>query len=178
MKGITRDVTVTMTVNHDHILYHGLENCRTLSYRPPTLFSLSIRDRLRWVYSLLSSGLLSSTPTPPSNEESIFSETGTNKEVSGGLGVEVLEEKFLKQIPESACCLLCMDTTPPDSWLLPAQVQAARELKWRWRRKSNREQRFADMAVSPGCKRLRWRATRSDSVTTWVPCCSTVERFK
>lgn len=106
------------------------------------------RDLLRWVYSLLSSGLLSSAPTLPSNEESIFSETGTNREVSGGLGVELSDEKFLKQIPESACCFLCTDTTPWDAWLLPTQVQAARELMWRWSRENNSEQRVADMAAS------------------------------
>lgn len=105
-------------------------------------------DLFRWVYSLLSSGLLSSAPTPPSNEESIFSEMGTNREVSGGLGAELSDEKFLKQIPELACCFLCTDTTPLDARLLPAQVQAARELMWRWSRESNSEQRVADMAAS------------------------------
>lgn len=103
----------------------------------------------RWVYSLLSSGWLSSAPTLPSNVESVFRETGTNREVSGGLGVELLDETFLMQVTEAACCFLCPDTTPGDTWLLPAQVQAARELMWRWSRESNNEQRVADMTASP-----------------------------
>lgn len=116
---------------------------------------------LRWVHSLLSSGLLSSAPTHPSNEESTFSETGTNKEVSGALGVESLDEKFLTGTPEAACCFcLRKDTTSPGAWLRPAQVQAARELKWRWRRESSSsEQRVVDMA--------RFRFSRSVHLSTW-----------
>lgn len=143
-------------------------------------FKYKVFDLLRWVYSLLSSGLLSSAPTPPSNNDSIFSETGTNKDVSGGLGVELLDEKFLKQIPVAACCFFCTDTTPVDAWLCPAQVQAALELMWRWSRESNNEQRVADMAASRLSAVLvsPLDDKRTKSVIASAPYCSPVERFK
>lgn len=54
-----------------------------------------------FIYSLLSSGWLSSDPTLPSTGESVFSDTGTKREVSGGFGGELLDEAFLLQLKET-----------------------------------------------------------------------------
>lgn len=67
-----------------------------------------------FIYSLLSSGWLSSDPTLPSTGESVFSDTGTKREVSGGFG-ELLDEAFLLQLKEALYCWLCTETDPGDT---------------------------------------------------------------
>lgn len=61
---------------------------------------------------LLSSGWLSSIPTLPSTEASVFRETGTNREVSGGLAEELFDETFLLKSREAAGCCLRNETEP------------------------------------------------------------------
>lgn len=66
----------------------------------------------RGIYLLLSSAWLSSAPTLPFTVESVFRETGINREVSGGLAEELLDETFLLKTTEAAWCCLCKETDP------------------------------------------------------------------
>lgn len=104
---------------------------------------------LRGVYSLLSSGCVNSSPTAQSMEESIFRETGMNRDVSGVLGGGLLDETFLLQTTEPAWCCLCNKPDPNDTWQLPAVMRGLRVLIWRWSRLNNRIHRFTDIVISP-----------------------------
>lgn len=122
------------------------QTCRSLT--------VSLRDQLRWIYSLLSSGWVSSNPTSPSVGESVFRDTGTNREVSGGFGEELLDEAFLLQTTEPDGYCLCNKPDPADTWQLPAVMRADRILMWRWSRENKCIHRFTDIAASglyPGC---------------------------
>lgn len=103
-------------------------------------------DRLRWSYSLLSSGWVSSAPTLPSTAGSVFRGTGTNREVSGGFGEELFDETCLLQTPEPAWCCLCK--TPEGTWQLPAVILAVRGLMWRWSRENKYMHRFSDITAT------------------------------
>ena len=94
-----------------------------------------------WKYWPLASGWVSSAPTLPSTEKSVLSETGTNREVSGALGGELLEDTFLTR------WCLC---NHPDTWQLPPAVKrAARLLAWSCSRENNHTHRFTDMVPPP-----------------------------
>lgn len=112
-----------------------------------TRLHFELRDQLRWIYSLLSSGCVSSAPTLPSTGVSVFRETGTNREVSGGFGEELFDETFLLQTTAPAWCGWCKKTEPGDTWQLRAVQRTGCALMRRWSRENRDTQRLTDIAA-------------------------------
>lgn len=117
------------------------------SHQSQTFRVVPLTSSLGFVYSLLSSGCVSSIPTPPSAEDSVFRETGTNNEVSGGFREELLDETSLLQSTEPGRRCPCNKPDPEDTWQIPAVIRGVRELKCRWSREIKQAQRFIDMAA-------------------------------
>lgn len=110
---------------------------------------VKLSGHLGWIYSLLSRGWVNSSPTDPSIGVSLFSETGTNRDVSGGLGGLLLDETFLLHTTEPDWCCLCNKPDPNVTWQLPAVIRGLRLLMWRWSRENKRTHRFTDIFISP-----------------------------
>lgn len=111
----------------------------------------------RWTCWPLSRGWLSSKPTVPSTGDSVFRDTGTNREVSGALGGDLLEETLLLQ---TVWCCSLNEPGPEVAWRLPAAMRAARLLMWRWSREKADIQRLADI-VGPRCQQLLWATSKN-----------------
>lgn len=108
------------------------------------ILKLSVFDSSFFYWPLLS-GCDSSTPTLPSAAKSVFTETGTNSEVSGDFGGQLLEETVLLQSKEAAS--LCLCSKPGEAWKNPqAGMRVDRRLKWRSRRENTVKQLLTDMA--------------------------------